>query len=84
MTATLIVIALVIAGFAASRLAFVKRLNSRRFMPVVYAAATAFFAVRAYGAATQHAPIWPDLLLVLMFLAGVVESARTAWIATRP
>ena len=84
MTAMLIVIVLVIAGVAASRLRFVKELNSRRFMPVVYAAVTIFFALRAYGAAAQHDRVWPNLLLALLFLCGVVESARTAWIATRP
>jgi hypothetical protein len=84
MTATLIVLVLVIAGLAASRLRFVKGLNSRRFMPLVYAAVTVFFAARAYGAVVQHARVWPDFLLALLFLAGVVESARAAWIATRP
>lgn len=84
MTTTLIVIALVIAGFAASRLRFVKELNSRRFMPVVYAAVTIFFAARAYGAVAHHARVWPNLLLALFFLSGVVESARASWIATRP
>ncbi len=83
MITTLIVIVLVIAGLLASRLRFVQQLNSRRFMPVVYALVTVFFAVRAYGAAAQHARVWPNLLLAFLFLIAVVQSARTAWIATK-
>jgi hypothetical protein len=82
--ATLIVIVLVIAGLAASRLRGVQQLNSRRFMPVVYAALTVFFALRAYDASIRHGRIWPDLLLALLSLFAVVQSARLAWIATKP
>ncbi|MDD4857053.1 MAG: hypothetical protein PHD74_02995 [Candidatus Krumholzibacteria bacterium] len=83
MTTTIIVIALVLAGLALSRTRVVKELNSRRFMPVIYAAATVYFAVRAFGAASDHARVWPHALLAAMFLGGVVESVRASGIFRR-
>jgi len=80
MTTTMIVIALMLGGFVLSRSRFVKELNSRRFMPVVYGAAVGYFAVRAHGALSSHARAWPHLLLSVMFLAGVIESARVSGI----
>jgi len=78
MATTLIVIALMLGGFALSRSRFVKELNSRRFMPVVYGAAVVYFGARAHGALSSHARVWPHLLLGIMFLGGVIESARAS------
>jgi len=79
MIAALIVIALVLCGLL-SRARFVKNLNSRRFMPVIYAAAAIYFGVRAYGAVSAHALVWPHALVGVIFLAGVIESARVSGI----
>lgn len=80
---TFAAIVLVIAGFAASRLRFVRGLNSRRFMPFVYAVVAVYFASRAYAAHAGGALVWPNLLCALLFLSGVIESARAAWV-TKP
>ena len=83
MTTTLIVIALVLGGLVLGRSRFVKELNSRCFMPVVYSAATIFFAIRAYYALSSHARTWPNLLLAALFLAGVIDSIRASGIFKR-
>jgi hypothetical protein len=80
MATTLIVIALMLGGFVLSRSRFVKELNSRRFMPVIYMAAAIYFGARAFGAASSEARVWPHVLLAAMFLGGAVESARASGI----
>ena len=72
------VVALALGGFVLSRSRFVKELNSRRFMPLVYAAAAIYFGVRARGALSGHTRLWPHLVLAGMFLAGVIESSRAS------
>ena len=83
MTPTILAAAIVLAGFALSRARLVRELNSKRFMPFVYAAATIYFAVRAWVAASEHARVWPHVILGIMFLAGVIESARASGIFRR-
>jgi len=78
MATILIVIALALAGFVLSRTRVVRELNSRRFMSVVYAAAAAYFGVRAYGAVSGHTRVWPHAILGAMALAGAIDSARAS------
>jgi len=75
---TLIAVLLVLAGLVLSRLRVARELNSKRFMPAVYAVVTVYFAVRAYYAVANHARVWPNVLLALLFLSGVVSSARAS------
>jgi hypothetical protein len=83
MTAAIMAIVLVLAGFMLSRSRFVKEINSRRFMPFVYSAATVYFAVRGYGAVSSHVRFWPHLLLAAIFLAGAVSSTRASCLFKR-
>ena len=76
MTITILAIAMCAAGFALSRTRFAKELNSRRFMPLVYAAAAIYCGARVYAAVTGQARVWPHALLGVLFLAGAVDSAR--------
>ena len=78
MTEILIVVAVAVGGFALSRLRFVRNLNSRPFMPIVYAAVTAYFGIRAGHAFLAHARAWPHVLLAGLFLAGSVSSIRSS------
>ncbi|MFA4947437.1 MAG: hypothetical protein WC674_02880 [Candidatus Krumholzibacteriia bacterium] len=80
MAISIIVIVLVVAGFALSRTRFAKELNSRRYMPFVYAAAAIYCGARVYGAVSSEARVWPHALLGVLFLAGVVDSTRASGI----
>jgi hypothetical protein len=84
MKTTLIILVIAIAGFVASRSRFVHELNSRRFMPVLYAAGTAYFGVRTYAAIAGEARVWPSALLGAISLAGAIDSARASGIFRRP
>jgi len=83
MPTTLIVIALALAGFLLSRSRFVRELNTRRFMPVIYGAAAIYLGVRAYGAASTHARAWPYVILAALALGGGIDSARGSGIFKR-
>jgi hypothetical protein len=83
MTTTVIYIAIGLAGFLASRTRFVRELNARRFMPALYAAAAAYFGVRAYEAVSGGTRVWPHVLLGAMSLAGAIDSARVSRIFRR-
>ena len=83
MPTTLIVIALALAGFLLTRSQFVRELNTRRFMPVVYAAAAVYLGVRAFGAASAHARVWPYAILAALALGGAIDSARGSGIFKR-
>ncbi len=83
MATTIIVIGLVVAGFALSRTQFAREVNSRRFMPFVYAAAAIYCGARVYGAVAGETRVWPHALLGALFLAGAVESARASGILRR-
>jgi hypothetical protein len=80
MTTTIIVIVLVVAGFALSRTRLAKDLNSRRFMPFVYAAAAIYCGAQVYGAVKSEARVWPYALLGIIFLTGAVDSVRSSGI----
>ena len=80
MTITIIVISLVVAGFALSRTRVAKVLNSRRFTPCIYATAATYCGARVYGAVSSETRVWPHALLGALFLAGVVDSARASGI----
>lgn len=83
MPTTLIVVALALAGLFLSRTRFVRDINARRFMPVIYAAAAVYLGVRAYGAASAHARAWPYVILALLALGGAIDSARTSGLFKR-
>jgi hypothetical protein len=83
MTVSIIVIALVAVGLALSRTQLAREVNSRRFMPFVYAAAAIYCGARAYAAASSEARVWPYALLGVLFLSGVVESARASGLLRR-
>jgi hypothetical protein len=80
MAITIIAIALVVAGLALSRTRVAKELNSRRFMPFVYAGAAIYCGARVYGAVSSEGRVWPHALLGAIFLAGAVDSARASGI----
>jgi hypothetical protein len=83
MKTILLVVALAVGGFAVSKLRFVQQLNSRAFMPVVYAGAAIFFAIRAGHALIAHSRAWPHVLLAGLFLAGALSSARASGVLKR-
>jgi hypothetical protein len=84
MEKTLIVVALFAAGLVLSRSRFARELNSRRFMPVIYAAAAVYLGVRAYEAASAHTKVWPSAILAVLALTGTIDSARASGILKRP
>jgi len=80
MTTMIMVIALVVAGFVLGNTRFARKLSSRRFMPVVYAAAAVFCAVRLYQSVAGNTRVWPYIILAVFFLGGAIESARESGI----
>ena len=80
MAMTLIIAALALGGFVLSRTRVAKELNSRRFMPFIYAAAAIYCGVRVYGAVSSETRVWPHAVLGVLFLAGAVDSARASGI----
>ena len=75
---TLIIAALALGGFVLSRTRVAKELNSRRFMPFIYAAAAIYCGARVYGAVSSETRVWPHALLGALFLAGAVDSTRAS------
>ena len=84
MIATTIAVALLLGGLALSRARFMRGLNAKRFMSLVYAAAAVYFAVSAYEAVIGHTRVWPHVVLCLIFLAGAIDSARASGLFRRP
>lgn len=80
MAIAIIIVALALGGFVLSRTRVVKELNSRRFMPFVYAAAAIYCGARAYGALSNGTRVWPHALLGMIFLTGAVDSVRASGI----
>jgi hypothetical protein len=80
MTMALIIAACVVGGFVLGRMRLVKELNTRRYMPFVYAAAAIYCGARVYGAFSSEGRVWPHALLGALFLAGAVDSARASGI----
>jgi hypothetical protein len=78
MAMTLIIAALALGGFVLSRTRVAKELNSRRFMPFIYAAAAIYCGARVYGAVSSETRVWPHALLGALFLAGAVDSTRAS------
>ncbi len=80
MTTTIIVIAIALAAFLASRTKVVRGLNARRFMPFLYAAAAAYFGYRVYAGVAAETRVWPHVLLCALFLAGAIDSTKASGI----
>jgi hypothetical protein len=80
---TTIVIALALGGLVVGRTRFVRELNRRSFMPLVYGATAIYWAGRAYTQFGGHGRLWPNLILAAFFAAATVDSARASRISRR-